>query len=368
MTLSRQGFVGLLPPLLQRPALRLVTSLSTLPESSTEAWLKDLWPGDAERGKQIIERRFMLAGCDITFARQTGWYAKEATLPWLRALHGFQWMRDVAACQDGKSGRGRLRRFVEDWLEAGNSLHPAANEPAVMGERLSQWITYTASICHGSQPVFRRRFLRAMQAQMWRLRRLLAKERAPHLSAIKGLLLAALVLPGNAFLHTEARAYLDDFLVELRHLDALPTGRNPVYLHASLRSLMEIQAAYVHATGAADEALQGAINELAGLVRGLLHGDGGFVLFNGATEGQAEEIAHTFAHPMLTPLEMDDETFRLRSGYARLEAGDTRVVMDVVAPNPQETDSFFGTLAFEWGSAARRFVVNCGAFIGEDSA
>src|SRR5690606_1916607 len=112
-----------------------------------------------------------------------------------------------------------------------------------------------------------------------------AKERAPHLSAIKGLLLAALALPKNGFLHADGRRYLEDFLVELRHLDSLPSGRNPAYLHAALRSLMEIQAAYVHATGAADGELETAINALSGLVRGLLHRDGGFVLFNGATEG-----------------------------------------------------------------------------------
>ena len=69
----------------------------------------DPWPGDAERGRAIMEGRFVFAGRPISMepgisAERPGlvfeggaalWSAPEAGRDWLAELHGFGWLRDL---------------------------------------------------------------------------------------------------------------------------------------------------------------------------------------------------------------------------------------------------------------------------------
>lgn len=108
----RKGIIGLLPSMMQPFSLRTAyamrvgswSPLGLIPKTQDDQWPEDLWHGDAERGKHIANRRFTLAGCDISFSRHIGWFSKEGSIQWLRALHSFSWMRDVLAHDSGKMG------------------------------------------------------------------------------------------------------------------------------------------------------------------------------------------------------------------------------------------------------------------------
>lgn len=381
-THPRTGIIGMLPGVAQPFGLRSAYALrlGRLPRLDEALWPDDLWPGDEERGKHIANRRFTLAGCDISFSRHIGWYSKEGSIQWLRALHGFAWMRDVAAYDDGKKGGKLLRGFVEDWLFASERLHPIAREPDVMGERLASWAMHGRLLQQDAPKPFRRRWLLSMVRQALLLRTMLrGGEGQAGLAAIKGLLYVSLTLPQCGFMHRDALAHLHAQLARLTETALHPRRRNPFTLHAMLRNLVEIRTALDKlAGGMADAQLDRSIFELAQMLRHVLHGDGGYALFNGATEGDARAIAltleraDTFAPTDATALRSAGQTtpaaLMEQSGYARLEAGETAVLVDVAMPDYTHPDAYYGTLAFEMSHGWQRYVVNCGAFIGNDPA
>lgn len=378
--------IGLLPGIIQPFSLNAAYAVriggwspfGLRPPASDEAWPQDLWTGNEERGKHIANRRFTLAGCDISFSRHIGWYSKEGSLQWLRALHGFDWMRDVVA-YDHKAGAKLLRGFIEDWVFASDRLHPIAREVDVMGERLANWVTHGRLLLDGAPPAFRRRMLHSMVRQALALRRMMRqKDGKPGLPAIKGLLFVALTLPQCGFLYKEALQHLRKHAVALVDIEHHPQVRNPVYLHATLRSLIDLQSALHRLTGLEDADLDNAVFQMAQMLAQVLHLDGGFSLFNGATEGDPDAIGQTLAFAQESILR-DETALRSaqqvtptammeRTGYARLQAGDTLVLVDTAPADYTCADAYYGTLSFEMGHRGQRYIVNCGSFIGNDPA
>lgn len=387
MAKPKEGMIGLLPGVIQPFSLRTAYALriggwnpfGLQPSAASERWPEDLWTGDETRGKHIANRRFTLAGCDISFSRHIGWYSKEGSLQWLRALHSFSWIRDVVTYNDQKTGIKLLRNYIEDWIFASDRLHQVAREADVMGERLASWIMYGRLLLNGAPPVFRRRMLHSIVRQALVLRHMIRHgEGNIGLSAIKGVLFVSLTLPQCGFLYRDAWKTLQAHVADLQDLEKQPKGRNPVYLHATLRSLIDIHTALHKLLGKQDAKLNKVILKLAQMLAHMLHGDGGFGLFNGATEGGVEDIAQTLTLAMRS-VEHDDATLRAveqttptalmeTTGYARLTAGDTVVLVDTAPADYQNPEAFYGSLAFEMSHGPQRYVVNCGSFIGNDPA
>lgn len=386
MAKPKTGMIGLLPGVIRPFALRAAYGMrfggwspfGLLPDLDEKVWPRDLWSGDEERGKHIANRRFTLAGCDISFSRHIGWYSKEGSIQWLRGLHSFSWMRDVLAYSGQKNGAKQLRGFVEDWIFASDHLHAIAREPDVMGERLTNWVIHGRVLQQDAQKLFRRRLLYTMVRQTLILRDMLRTgEGNPGLPAIKGVLFVALTLPQCGFLYKEALERLRDYLGGLEKPERHPRTRNPYFLHLTLRSLAEIRAVLLSLARKEEPVLNDVIVQLGQVLEHILHRDGGFALFNGAIESQRDAIAQTLArvtevlsNPMLerTIQQTTPAALMERSGYARLEAGDSVVLMDVAVPDYTNPDAYYGTLSMEMSHGMQRYVVNCGAFIGNDPA
>ena len=54
----------------------------------------DPWPGDANAGARLLDRNFLFAGQAIQDPTPF-WTPPGAGAPWLQALHGFGWLRDL---------------------------------------------------------------------------------------------------------------------------------------------------------------------------------------------------------------------------------------------------------------------------------
>jgi uncharacterized heparinase superfamily protein len=356
-----------------------------LPNLDKKHWPDDLWAGDEERGKHIANRRFTLAGCDISFSRHIGWYSKEGSVQWLRALHSFSWIRDVVAYdrhkkdEKPKSSAKLLRNFVEDWIFASDRQHPIAREPEVMGERVASWVQYAPLLQKNAPPLFRRRLLYSMVRQALALRSMLRmQEGVAQLAAIKGVLYASLTIPQCGFMYQDALKNLQIHLDSLTDLEQHPQVRNPYYLHSTLRHLIDIQSTLHKLAHKDDVQMDDVIFALGRMLQHVLHNDGGFALFNGATEGKPAAIAQTSAQAMQVDMpaiaeraaeQTTPSAMMERTGYARLEAATSVVLVDAAPPaQQQQKDSYYGTLSFEFSHGLQRYVVNCGAFIGNDPA
>jgi|GEM_PF-5786847 len=324
------------------------------------AWLPDLWGGDAELGKHIANRRFILADADISFSRRMGWDAREATPAWLRELHGFSWLCDFMAAQE--QGGKRARHLVEDWLNSRGNLPEIAFDSDVVGNRLTHWLMYAPAILRQSPSGFQKRFLRRMQSEFFALHRRFERKERLGFPALKGALIAALFLPGCRFAYPLLRKKLEHHLHWLLEGRGTHIERNATRLHLLLRDFLLLAEAHCLRFGEEDAALSAAITQLSATVAALRHGDGGFIVFNGSLAGDAHEIDRTLSRAAA------ESPFSVQRGYACIHAGESRVFVDTLAPVAAREEAFNGLHAFEWSYGAERVVVNCGAYVGKDAA
>ncbi len=370
----KKGIISLLPSFLQRPALRLRYAAHfggwspfPLPNYDRKHWPKDMWQGDGERGRAIFDRRFVLAGCDISFPRRISWYAKEGSAAWLRAMHSFAWMRDVVAYSDNRMGGEQLGFFIDDWIATGDNLHAVAMEPDIRGERLAHWLCHVPFILKETPKAFQRRFLASALKQTLALEQVIVQQKEAYgLPALKGWLLATLCLPGCAAMYKEALRMLLDDVRNRRYLETAPQARSPLYLHDALRDMITIRDALQRLAKHSESALDVAIKDLAQRIRYLSHGDGKLAVFQGGIEGDAELLAETLAH--VKEESADVQGFLMeRLGYGRMHAEKTVVLVDAAVPDHTNTNAYFSTMAFEMSHESQRMIVKSGAFIGNDA-
>lgn len=326
------------------------------------AWLPDLWGGDAELGKHIANRRFILADADISFSRRMAWNAREATPNWLRALHGFSWLCDFMAAHPQEQGGKRARHLVEDWLNSRRALPNMAFDSDVVGTRLSHWILYAPALARQAPSGFHKRFLRRMQSEFFALHRRFERKERLGFPALKGALLASLFLPGCRFAYPMLQHKLQHYTHWLLDGRGTLIERDATRLHDLLRDLLVLAEAHRVRFGAEDEQLSDVITRLSAMVSALRHADGGFAVFNGSLAGDAREIDRTLT------VQAEDAAFSLQRGYARIQAGKSRIFVDTAAPVEAREEAFNGLHAFEWSHGTERVVVNCGAYVGRDAA
>jgi uncharacterized heparinase superfamily protein len=107
------------------------------------------------------------------------------------------------------------------------------------------------------------------------------------------------------------------------------------------------------------ETLQHSIDRMTPALRFFRHGDGGLALFNGSSEEDAALVDTVLAQADARgrPLKSAPHT-----GFERLIAGRTLVLMDSGAPPPHglDTHAHAGTLSMEVSVGKERMIVNCG--------
>jgi uncharacterized heparinase superfamily protein len=102
-----------------------------------------------------------------------------------------------------------------------------------------------------------------------------------------------------------------------------------------------------------------AIDRMMPMLRFFRHGDGSFALFNGMGPTPPDLVAtlNVYDDVRGTPV-----SNAVHSGYQRLEAEGTVVVMDAgrIPPLDMSSDAAAGCLSFELSAKTQRIVVNCG--------
>ena len=331
----------------------------------------DPWPGEAERGRRMIEGTWRLAGQTLTFdLKQSGgapqWYPDTAWQGWLEELHGFQWLRDLR--ETGGPARQGARHAVAGWIADCGSWDRFAWRPDILGRRLAAWLTHGGFLLNGADALFRRRFLQSLSEQTRHLARVVTAgpEGAGRIAAVKALLYAGLALPGAEKRQPQALRLLQHELDRQMLADGGQRERNPGVQFRLLRDLVEVRMALIGARKHVPDWLQQAIDRAAPMLRFYRHGDGGLALFNGASEESAELIDNVLAMGQATGKPSMRAT---HTGYERLVARKTLVLVDAGAPPPADyaAAAHAGPLSFEMSVARERLIVNVGAFRGPDA-
>ncbi len=321
--------------------------------------VRDPWPGDPQRGANLLKGELELGG--TTAALRPGVFGEPADSPAMRACaHGFNWLRDLRALGTD-AARMRARALVTDWIGAG-TLDPLSQRPDVAGARIAAWLGHYDFFAASADDGFRQRLMGRLVSDARGLAASLPPEEmdARALTALKGLIAAAVALPEHAGFLTRALRVLPQELARQVLPDGSHCERSPAQLLAALQDLTEIRALLQAAQAQPPAALPVAIERMALALRLLRHGDGGLALFNGTKEET----------PALVELVLTQAGRSGRAagaltdgGFHRMQAGRSVLLIDCGAPAPQHVDRFAhaGTLSFELSIGRDRLIVNCGA-------
>jgi uncharacterized heparinase superfamily protein len=152
-------------------------------------------------------------------------------------------------------------------------------------------------------------------------------------------------------------------LVEELERQILPDGghisRNPDALIELLLDLLPLRQAFSSRNVAPPPALLNAIDRMMPMLRFFRHGDGNFAHFNGMGATPADLLATVLAYDDARGAPLSAAP---HSGYQRIEAAGTVLLMDTGTPPPitLSQEAHAGCLSFELSSKLQRIVVNCG--------
>ena len=321
--------------------------------------VRDLWPGDPNRGANLLKGELELGG--TVGVLKPGGFAEVAGSDLLRSCaHGFTWLRDLRAL--GTDGaRMRARALVQEWIAA-PALEPLAERPDVAGARIAAWLGHYDFFAASADDGFRQRLMARLVADARGLAAALPTEEldARALTALKGLIAAAVALPEHAAFLTRALRVLPQEIARQILPDGCHCERSPAQLLGALQDLTEIRALLQAAQAQPPTALANAIERMAPALRALRHGDLGLALFNGSKEdnGALIDLVLTQAgRAGRAPTALTD------GGFHRLQAGRSVLIVDTGAPPPPKIDRFAhaGTLSFELSVGRDRMIVNVGA-------
>ncbi|QQR69718.1 MAG: heparinase II/III family protein [Alphaproteobacteria bacterium] len=325
----------------------------------------DPWPGDAGAGQAILEGAFRFAGQSFC-ADPADWLPVEAQTPWVSYVHGFDWLRDLRAV-GGDEARRRARHLVSSWLDSNTLWNRVAWTPSLVGARLANWVVLHDFFCASADDAFRHRVFDSLSRQTRHLARIMrTAPRGPgRFAAIHGLLLGALNLTDSEAMVSQALAGLHTALAE----EILPDGghisRCPLIQAQLLERLVEIRVTMRTAKLPVPADLQNALDWMAPALRLMRHGDGGLALFNGGIQDSPERIEAILAQAEPRPRAL--KSLR-ESGFERLSAGRSVVLLDVGLPPPAGFDgrAHAGPLSFEVSVGRERIITNCGAMLHDD--
>jgi uncharacterized heparinase superfamily protein len=325
--------------------------------------VKDMWPGDAERGEVIVRGDFEFSGNGVREA-EAPWMADDISVAWLAEISEFEWLRDVRTI-GSVPARTRARALILRWIETHGEWHPVSWRPDVLGARVANWIGQSEFLTAGAEAPFNDEFYRSLRRQIRHLQRV-ARYAAPgmaRLTVLKGLIFAALALDNRKGLARSLHGLETEIGLQVL-VDGGYITRNPSHQLAVMRQLIDIRTALRDAREDVPQELQTAIDRMAPMLRFFRHGDGGLALFNGSREeeGWLIDVVLTRSEARGKPLDSAPH-----SGFERLTANRTLILMDAGAPPPSGVDeqAHAGALSFEMSVGKDRVIVNCGAHHGD---
>jgi uncharacterized heparinase superfamily protein len=321
---------------------------------------QDLRTADPTRAAEIYGGRFALAGKVVVCDGRSVFEMLSPSDEWADALYSFGWLRHLRAAESAIT-RANARALVDEWIAQQGSWHPLAWRTETTARRVIAWLTQATLILDDADVRFYRRFLRNLSRQVRYLRLTArdARDGAPRLQARIALAYASLTMQSQV---NHLRVATRKLATELER-QILPDGghisRNPGALIEILLDLLPLAQAFTARNVPPPPALTHAVDRMMPMLRFFRHGDGNFALFNGMGPTSPELLATILAYDDARGEPVANAP---HSGYQRVQAGSTVLLMDTGVPPPLgvSADAHAGTLSFELSTKHQRIVVNCG--------
>jgi uncharacterized heparinase superfamily protein len=327
---------------------------------------RDLRSADPAFYSELLEGQICLAGTVVVFGDGSPFDHETANEAVLIELHGFGWLRHLGALADDHDACLAAGELVDDWIARfGTRRDDLAWTPAVTARRALAWMAHAGVVLAEAEPEAYDRFMRSLGdhlvflAGCWST----GRDGVDRLLAAVARVAGDVCVEGRESYLARSCADLGNELARQIDEDGCHVSRNPDAIVEVLLDLLPVQ----HCMRARDlpvpPAIQNAIARAMPMLRFLRLGRG-LARFNGADGSQLDVLASVLAQdPGSGEDDFDEPGPDLRSGYARLAAGETVVVADVGKSPPAQFGALAhaGALSFEMAVGGELVVVNSGA-------
>jgi uncharacterized heparinase superfamily protein len=256
----------------------------------------------------------------------------------------------------------KARALATAWIAGAGRGNAVAQRADVLGNRVSALLSHWDFLAESAEEGFRASVMAQVVEDSGALAAALPAETmdARAFAALRGLAVAGVALPGAEAYLARALRFLEQEIARQVLPDGGHVERSPAALLAVLQDLLEIRGLVGAVRQPVPEGLAAAIERITPALAALRHGDGGPVLFNGTREDLSGALSAAF---LQAPPRGRASPRLIQTGFERLAAGRTVLVIDTGAPPPKGQDrlAHAGTLAFEMSVGRDRLIVNCGA-------
>ena len=321
---------------------------------------QDLRTSDATRASEIYAGRFAFSGKVVVCDRRSPFEVTPPSDEWAVTLLSFSWLRHLRAA-DSAITRANARSLIDEWINLQGGWHALGWRSDILSRRILCWLSHAPFILQDADTRFYRRFIRNLSRQVRYLRRALKESRdgATRLQAMMALTCASLCIQGQS---GQLRGSARRLAEELRR-QILPDGghisRNPGTLIELLADLLPLRQLFAARQLQPPQSVNNAIDRMMPMLRFFRHGDGNFAQFNGMGPTPVDLLATVLAYDDARGAPVANAP---HSGYQRIDAGDTALIMDSGRPPPValSQEAHAGCLSFELSWRHSRVVVNCG--------
>ena len=317
-----------------------------------------LRPGNPARGEAWLAGDYTLPGAIVRDASRLPFQIEPPNAEWRDELHSFSWACDLLALPDA-AGHQMCRDMILHWVQAAYLGRKKYMAPNVVSRRLARWNLALGVLKAGfdSQELARINTCYTHQARWLALTIGQIPDGQMRLESAIGLTLAGLSLPQEGQV---LRQGMDLLIRELRR-QILPDGghisRTPDILVDLLADLIAIESGLAARQIAPPNLFAITLTRMQAMVRMLRHRDKKLAVFQGGLEREAASLDAVLPKKDQTPM-----SFAPKSGYQRLDAEQTTVLMDTGSEisGAHSLKSHPAPLAFEMSYGTDRLIVNCG--------
>jgi uncharacterized heparinase superfamily protein len=320
----------------------------------------DLRTADPTVAHDIYAGRWVFNGDGLDIEGFSVFEAESPGIEWWRQLHAFGWLRHLRAT-DLESAKAEARALVIEWIRFTRRRDPVAWAPEILARRILAWLSQAPLLLEGCDYQFYRSFMRSITRQVRHLRRVAydGPPGLPRLRVMVALAAAALSMSDQGSFLKQAARRLDLELIAQVLPDGGHVSRSPGAILEALLDLLPLRQAFASRGTQPSRILVSAIDRMMPMLRFFRQGDGSFAHFNGVGDTATDQLATVLAY--------DDVRAAIpagapHSGFQRLEAGGTIVVVDAGRTPPIEfsVTAHAGCLSFEMSVGRQRLIINCG--------
>lgn len=323
---------------------------------------QDLRTADPSFWDEIEVGQFGLAGAVALADDASPFDIVPPSEGWARALHGFAWLRHLAAV-DRPEAREMAQLLASEWAmrhRGGGS--GIAWEPHVMGRRLISWISHSGLLLEDADAETYEILTESLGIQLVRLAAGWRNSPSgyPRLVSLLALLLAQLCISGHEGQVAETEKLFVNELERQILPDGGHVGRNPGILVELILDLLPLGQCFAARSRTTPPQFAATLKAMLGMLKYMRLGDGMLARFNGMGVASPAGLATVLVYddnpgtiPALAPA----------SKYVRLERGSSILILDAGPPPPLESaaEAHAGCLSFELSVGTSLMLVNGGA-------